>query len=144
MMNRFLLVVLIFSIVGCSSGPTDEAVEVMWHGGAPARQYSFEFLDINKSPLSGVSFKCFGDEGSIAAYVASDLNQSSTISDKFGALTISHQGFQTHGTYMQKGNERWAFTTLELPRCEFYYLGDTVFSGNLKSFNTKELVVVSE
>ncbi len=116
----------------------------MWHGVAPARQYSFEFVDSNRSPLSGVSFKCFGKEGSIAAYVATDLNQSSTVSDKFGVLIISHQGFQTNGTYMQRGKERWGSTTPELPNCEFYYLGLTVFSGNLTSFKEKELVVVSE
>ena len=144
MLSRFLAVVFMFLIVACTSGPTDRATEVMWHGSSPARQYSFVFVDSNKSPVQGVSFKCIGDEGTIASYVASDLNKSATSSDSLGTLFISHNGFQTHGTYMQKGDERRGVNTPELPQCEFYYQGRTIFSGKLKSFKAKELVVVNE
>ncbi len=44
---------------------------------------------------------------------------------------------------MQKGDERWGVNTQELPQCEFYYQGCTIFSGKLKSFKAKELVVVN-
>ena len=102
MLNRFLAVVLMFLVVACTSGPTDRATEVMWHGSSPARQYSFVFVDSNKSPVRGVSFKCIGDEGTIASKVASDLNESATSSDSLGTLIIAHNGFQTHGTYMRR------------------------------------------
>ena len=147
MLHMYKQTLITFStllIASCTSGPSSEVTEVMWHGASPNRTYVFTFVDMTDTPVPGVTFHCSGAENSIAMYVASDLNQSASLSDESGILKISHNGFQTHGTYKQKGSKTWDHQMPDSPYCEFYYRNHIVLSGSIRSFNSNQTVVVSQ
>ena len=144
MYKQTLLAFSTFLIASCTSGPSLEVTEVIWDGFSPSRAYVFTFVDLSDTPVPGVTFRCSGPEGSIAMYVASDLNQSASASDESGILKISHNGFQIHGTYKQRGSKTWAHQMPDLPNCEFYYRNHLVLSGNLRFFNSNQKVVVKQ